>query len=196
MKSTLTALFFSLAFTTGCSMSHGDPKNPKTNPHPVKRYEVTATTDVPGPWDTVKGYLTFQVANVQCVPQDSFTGARNVPNTNFNFEMTRVDEKTWRGYFYRDFLQDEDYFGQGVCHWDTSNVGADFTAHGVSFTSSDVLDVFLNKGPQTNYFRKSFYADRSSAVNSVPGFSAINPQVTQQPDAFFPIAVTVKEVSP
>jgi hypothetical protein len=186
-------LIAALALITGCSLMHGDPKDPKKNPHPVKRYEVTAIANAPGPWDTVKGYVSFQVANVQCVPQDSFTGARNIPNTDFDFEMTRVGEKTWRGYFYRDFLRDGDYFGQGVCHWDTSSVGASFIVHGLSFTSSDVLDVFLQKGPQTSYFRKSFYGGQPYSFDSVPGFSAISPQVTQHPDAFFPIAVTVKQ---
>jgi hypothetical protein len=55
MRKILTALVFALTLTTGCSMTHGDPKNPKKNPHPIKRYEVTATTDAPGPWDAVKG---------------------------------------------------------------------------------------------------------------------------------------------
>ena len=177
-------------------MSHDDPKNPKKNPHPLKRYEVTATADAPGPWDTVKGYISFQVANVQCVPQDSFTGARNIPNTDFDFEMTRVDEKTWKGYFYRDFLQDEDYFGQGVCHWDTSGVGAEFITHGMSFTSTDLLDVFLRKGPQAEYFKKSQYLNHSSTLNSALVSSADTPEVVQHPDAFFPITVTVKEATP
>lgn len=178
-------------------MNHGNPENPKKNPHPVKRYEVTTTTKVTGPWDVVKGRVFFDVTNVECTPEDKFLGVHKIPkDVVIDFDMTRVDENTWKGYFYRDSIQDEDYYGLGVCHWDTSSAAAVFVAHGVTFTSSDVLDVFLHKGPQTNYFRKSFYEDHSSTVDNVPGFSAINPQVVQHPDAFFPITVIVKEATP
>jgi hypothetical protein len=177
-------------------MTHGDPKNPKKNPHPIKRYEVTATADAPGPWDVVKGYLSFKVSNVTCVPQGSLTGARNVPITDFDFEMKRVDEKTWKGYFYRDFLQDEDYFGLGICHWDTSGVGAEFIAHSVSFSSTDVLDVFLRNGSQAEYFKKSDYLNHSLAGDGALVSSVDTPEVIQHPENFFPIMVTVKEATP
>ncbi|WP_225563045.1 hypothetical protein [Rhodanobacter sp. DHG33] len=49
-------------------MTHGDPTNPKKNSHPIKRYEITATTDAPGPWDSVKGYIAYEVTNPECVP--------------------------------------------------------------------------------------------------------------------------------
>ena len=177
-------------------MTHGDPKNPKKNPHPVKRYEVTATADAPGPWDAVSGTVFFDVINKECVPRDSFTGGQNVPNTGYNFEMIRVDDKTWKGYFYRDALIDEDYFGQGLCHWDETGAGARFIAHGISFNSNDLLSVFLGEGQQVNYFKKNFYTDHSSSITSVPGFSSVNPQFVQNPEAFFSITVNVKESTP
>ncbi len=60
-------------------MAHGDPKNPRKNPHPAQRYEVIATADAPGPWDSVQGAAFFDVTNVACVPKGAFTGGRNVP---------------------------------------------------------------------------------------------------------------------
>ncbi|WP_158883673.1 hypothetical protein [Rhodanobacter sp. L36] len=178
-------------------MNHGDPKNPKKNPHPVKRYEVTATAEAPGPWDSVKGIVFFEVLNAACTPEDKFLGVHAIPrDVPVDFKMIRIDEKTWKGYFYRDSMRDEDYYGLGICHWEASGVSAIFTAHGVTFASGDALDVFLRKGSQTSFFRKSFYEDRSSSLTSVPDFSAINPQVVQHPNDFFPISVNVKEAMP
>jgi hypothetical protein len=173
-------------------MAHGDPKNPKKNPHPVKRYEVTATVDAPGSWDAVKGYVSFKVANVDCVPQDSFTGARNVPNSNLEFEMTRVDGKTWKGYFYRDLLEDEDYFGLGICHWDVTQASPSFTAHGEDFVPGTGLE---NTKPYTEYFKKGDFTNRSQTSGGY-GTTPDDPEVIQHPDAFFPITVTVKEAMP
>ena len=179
-------------------MAHSDPNHPKKNPHPVQRYEVIATAKAPGqgPWEKVQGYVSFKVTNVDCVPQDSFTGARNVPNVNFYFEMTRSGPETWAGYFYRDALQDEDFFGRGVCKWGTSTVGVEFIAHGTSFTSSDLLETFVHQGPQTGYFKKSEFLNSTKNGEDALDFSSDNPQYIANPDAFFPIAVTVEEAKP
>lgn len=177
-------------------MTHGDPKNPKKNPHAVKRYEVTATADAPGPWDSVGGTVFFDVINNEdCVPRDSFTGGQNVPNTGDHFEMTRVDEKTWKGYFYRDALQDEDYFGMGVCHWDATGVGADFAVRGEKFNSSFLVKDFL-EGPQISYFKKSDYGEQALVRYGAPNYSPLRPEYTQNPTAFFPVTISIKEIAP
>ncbi len=177
-------------------MTHGDPKTPKKNPHPVKRYEVIATADAPGPWDAVSSYLNYEVVNPACTPEDKFLGVHEMPRiVGQDIEMTKVDDKTWKGYFYRDLIQDEDYYGLGICHWDTTSVSADFVVHGETFGSGDVLEVLLQKGPQTMYFKKSDFTDRS-LKDGGDGFSSVYPQYVKQPDAFFPITVTVKEATP
>jgi hypothetical protein len=193
---TTVALLFTFALTTGCSMTHGDPKNPKKNPHPVKRYEVIATSEAPGPWDSVKGYLSYEVVNPACTPEDKFLGVHAIPqDVGHDIEMTRVDEKTWKGYFYRDFMQDEDYYGLGICHWDATSVGGVFVVHGETFGSGDTLEMLLNKGPQTQYFKKSDFLNRSLTDGGY-GTTATDPEVAKHPDVFFPITVTVKESTP
>jgi hypothetical protein len=196
MKSTLTAFLFSLVLTTGCSMTHSDPKNPKKNPHPMKRYEVTATADAPGPWDSVKGVAYFDVINISCVPQDSFTGARDVPSNGYDFELTRIDNKTWKGYFYQDFFVDEDYFGQGVCHWDTTGVGTVFAVRGEKFSSSFLLKDFLDRNPQVSYFKKSAYGDQTLVRYGAQAYFPLDPNVIEHLDAYFRITIAVKEVTP
>ena len=189
------ALILTIALTTGCSAMHGDPKNPEKNPHPVKRYEVTATVDSPGPWDSVKGVVFFDVVNAECVPQDTFTGGRNVPNTSYDFEMVPIGRNTWRGYFYRDALRDDDYFGKGVCHWDAAQVAPDFKVDGVGFGSSQLVDDAL-RSPQTDYFRKSDLSEQVKDLDSAPAFSVTRPEYKKNPDGFFPVTLTIKEANP
>jgi hypothetical protein len=192
-----TALTLLLALTTGCSMTHGDPKKPAKNPHPVQRYEVTATSEAPGPWDSVKGYLEYQVVNPECTPEDKFLGEHAMPQiVGHDFEMIRVDENTWKGYFYRDFMRDEDYYGLGICHWVPSSVSAVFVADEVAFGSGAVFADFMRGGSQTEYFKKSAYGNLKLVRDGALDYSAINPEYIKNPDAFFPITVTVKEVAP
>jgi hypothetical protein len=182
-------------------MTHGDPKNPAKNPHPVKRYEVTATSDAPGPWDSIEGYIHYDVVKAddgiaKCVPMDSFLGEQSVPNIGVDIPMTRVDDHTWRGYFYRDALQDEDYFKLGVCHWDVTSVSVSTTAQGVRFGWGSMLDERLHKGAETRYFKKSVYGDRSFARYGAPDLDPADPEVLQHPDAYFQATIAVKESAP
>lgn len=177
-------------------MSHGDPDHPDKNPHPVQRYEIIATAEAPGPWDSVKGYLTYDVINQECTPENKFLGVHIMPrDVGLDIEMTRVDEKTWRGYFYRDYLQDDDYHGLGTCHWDVTSVAGVFTVHEKVFGPGSVFQDFLRNGPQTEYFRKSEYEDRSR-VGRTLSTTPDDPEVIRHPKAYFPMTVAVKEVSP
>jgi hypothetical protein len=180
----------------GCS--HGidianDDATGHLNQHPQKRYEVIATSHAPGPWDSLKGIAFFDVINKPCVPENSFTGGQAVPNTDIDISMTRVDDHTWKGYFYRDALQDEDYFGLGICHWDTTGVGIAAVAKGVRFNSSDMLVSLLRNGASTSYFKKSDYGDASKIRYGAADLTAEDPEVLQRPDAYFTVTISVKE---
>lgn len=174
-------------------MSHGDPKNPQRNPHPVKRYEIIATVDAPGSWDSVSGAVFFEVANLACTPEDKFLGVHaKTRDVTIDFEMAKMDERTWKGYFYRDSMLDEDYYGLGVCHWDVTQASPVFSVHGENFVPGSGLE---NIKPLTRYFEKSEFMDdsRTGAAFDLP---ANNPKYVHSPKAFFPITVTVKEVTP
>jgi hypothetical protein len=177
-------------------MTHGSPEKPAKNPHPVQRYEVTATSEAPGPWDSIIGYIHYDVINKKCVSMDSFLGEQNVPNIGIDMEMTRVDDHTWRGYFYRDALQDEDYYKLGVCHWDVTSVSANTMAQGVRFGWGGLFDELLHDSPETSYFKKSVYGDRSFAPYGAPNYSPLRPEYKQNPGEFFPVTIAVKEVTP
>jgi hypothetical protein len=182
-------------------MTHGSPEKPAKNPHPVKRYEVTATTEAPGPWDSIEGYIGYDIVKAddgiaKCVPMDSFLGEQSLTSIGVDIEMTRVDDHTWRGYFYRDALQDEDYYNLGVCHWDVTSVSVSTMAQGVRFAWSGPFNDLLHDSPETSYFKKSVYGDRSFARYGAPDYSPLRPEYKQNPSEFFPVTIAVKEVTP
>jgi hypothetical protein len=194
------AFILVLTLTTGCSMTHGDPTKPAKNPHPVKRYEVTATSDAPGPWDSIEGYIGYGIVKAddgiaKCVPMDSFLGEQSLTSIGIDIEMTRVNDRTWRGYFYRDALLDEDYYNLGVCHWDVTSVGVAADAQGVRFGWGGLFDE-LHDSPETSYFKKSVYGDQSFARYGAPELTSADPEVIQHPAAYFRTTVTVKESKP
>jgi len=56
-----------------------------------------------------------------------------------------------------------------------------------------LLEEILQKGSQTEYFKKSSYGDRNLIGIGTLNFSAINHEYIKNPDAFFPITLTIKE---
>jgi hypothetical protein len=194
----VVALLFTLALITGCSMAHGDPAHPELNPHPKQRYEVTVTVDAPGPFDSVKGHVWYAIANPECTPKNLLEGVHNLPaDVDRTIVLTRVDDHTYHGYFYRDLLQGEDYFGKGICRWEVSGAGANFMVHGLLFPASvNPFDIYtghpLDLGRTKTFpFSVKQFFDRSlndeNALIAGSGGGA---------DKTFDIMVTVKEVEP
>lgn len=193
-------LAFLFSLTTACSSAMDQQPNIKLNPHPRQRYELIVTVDAPGPWDKASASAAYEVSNVECTPKNTFEGVHKVPNTVRSFELTRVDDKTYRGYFYRDLLLDEDYFGLGVCHWALQSVGPDFKIHGEIFGADLTLQKVVGQKTETSYFKKKEYSDQSinnGVALEWPAYSNDSmEEVAKEPDAFFPITVTAKEVKP
>ncbi|MFN6506813.1 hypothetical protein [Xanthomonas translucens] len=166
------------------------------NPHPVKRYEVIATSHAPGPWDSIKAYIGYDVINAKCVPMIPFIGEQYMPNTGLDVPMVRVDDHTWKGYFYRDALQDEDYFKLGVCHWDVTSVSVNAIAQGVKFNWGNGLEPLLRDGQQKNYFKKSVYRDQSMVGYPALTLNHTDTEVFERPEDYFTVTIAVKEANP
>lgn len=193
-----------LAFTATACASHMkysiDQSAIHDNPHPHQKYEVIVTSNAPGPWDSVQGFVGYTVTNAKCVPPLPLEGAREVPNTGRKFKLTTTDGgKTWIGYFYRYMVRDEDYFGLGVCHWDIESVGPGFYVHGEVFGRGLVLKDMLVPKTYTSYFKKAEYFNKSlggGALAWPADDKESRKEVAAAPDAFFPMTITVREINP
>lgn len=98
----------------------------KLNPSPQQGYELVLTLkDAPGPFAVVEGVAQYDARNYAAC-------GRIVPATDTAGRITsqepialrQVGENEYRGTFYLDRMQDEDYYGRGVCHWALTGVGA------------------------------------------------------------------------
>ena len=191
------------ATTTACSSSMKysvSQSDIHDNPRPQQKYEVIVTSDAPGPWDSVEASVLYTVTNDECVPLTPIEGARLTPDTLRTFKVTSSDGgKTWIGYFYRDAIEDADYFGRGVCHWDVESVGPSFTVHGENFGPDADLSEMLTAKTYTTNFLKAQYFDKAITDNLPATGRRMNDaeavaEVARDPGAFFPMTITVKEV--
>jgi hypothetical protein len=166
----------------------------KQNPHPVKRYEITMTIDgAPGPFDSIEGHMQFDISNPLCAPQDPVSGARPTPIERPPIVFTRVSGETYKGTVYLDLIQDDDYYGLGICHWSMTAAVVSLNVHGLSFSSNASADEIVTQKAKLQYFDKASYLDKVSKDYSDAGI-AITDYITQHPDEFFSVKMTGKEI--
>ncbi|WP_454691102.1 hypothetical protein [Achromobacter aloeverae] len=123
------------------------------------KYEITATVSDPSlAFEPVQGYADYVVDTPNCVPLTRFTGATIVPEYRAPIELRRVAPNTYRGELVFDLPKDEDYYGQGVCHWTLVAVSADLHRHKVNFSPALYKDKLLATGKVVRYFSKKSYA--------------------------------------
>lgn len=153
--------------TTGCN-SAMKTLDIKHNPHPKMRYEITLTFEhAPGPFESVTGYMQHQVLDKRCVPESFFEGARIMPDNPIDFAFARITDHKYVGTVYLDLLQDENYFGLGVCHWTMTLAGVSIKAQAASFETSISLENIVAQRPATAYLPKRAYFETVSESNVI-----------------------------
>lgn len=135
----------------------------KLNPEPRMRYEITATVHgAPGPFERIDGHVDYEVSNPACVPMTPVMGATVVPRKRVPVTFARSGDGQFRGEIYMDYLKDEDYFGQGVCHWAVVGATADFHHREVNFSPAIYKDDILGNREVVKYFSKRSYEHADS----------------------------------
>ena len=183
--------------TNACSSSMNTP-DIKRNPSPKVRYEITLTiTDAPGRFDSAEGYVSYEVTNEQCAPFEKFAGIyRKPPSQHPSFSLARVSDNEYKGIVYLDLLQDEDYYGLGVCHWKPINVGAQLKAGKVAFSPYISVDKVASQQSSMQYFYRSDYgietSSHSDSATSLLG-SPVTDYLEKHPELRFEIIMTAKE---
>jgi len=154
----ITALLLSLtSLAYGATMNNPDIK---LNPNPRMRYEITVTVEnAPGPFDRVEGTVDYKVANRECVPLTPVVGATVVPQKRVTMQLTPVGNNVYRGYLFADLMQDEDYYGMGVCHWTVVGANADFSHAIIDFSPAIFKEDILKNGAVKKYFANESYTD-------------------------------------
>lgn len=145
------------------------------NPSPVQEYQVTLTIDgAPGPFKSVEGTTQYDVMNEsECGEYLESVGVRPRVTTNEPFTLTRISEVEYRGTVYMDLIQDADYFGNGVCRWELTEVRARLRATGDAKETRFVPDIsvesLLAQESKKQYFWAGYYP-REEGYDDFPAF--------------------------
>lgn len=146
----------------------------KLNPSPQQGYELVLTLkDAPGPFAVVEGVAQYDVSNHRdCGRVLRATGTASRITSQELVELHKVDENEYRGTFHLDRMQDEDYYGRGVCHWTLTGVGAMLRA--TTGEADTRFLTFIDKermhagSPLTRYYPRADYP----RIEEITGYGA------------------------
>ncbi|MGE7136120.1 hypothetical protein ACQKIE_00615 [Luteibacter sp. NPDC031894] len=188
----LVSLLPLISFADGTAMNKPDVK---LNPHPRMRYEITVQVEgAPGPFDRVEGVVDYRVANEACVPLTPVTGATVAPEKRVPIALTRTGDGVYKGEMFADLLQDEDYFGKGVCHWSVVAASANLFVKKVDFSAPLFRDDLFNGKYTTRYYSNRSYA--TTQLDRIDVGEADRAQYQDEARATFSITVRAEEKRP
>lgn len=174
----------------------------KLNPNPRKAYELTLTLDeAPGAFGLVQGAAQYDVSNeAECGKIQPETGTAGRITSQEDFALKKISDTEYRGTVYLDLMQDEDYYGRGVCHWEFSGAsvllkatGAEEETRFLSFIEGKTVTA---QQPQTKHYWKKGYPRSES--ESFPDTGELSPDKFKPEirDNLFTITLAAKEVAP
>ncbi len=171
----------------GCSMNATpDPaeliKRYKENPHPRQAYRVTLTiADAPGPLASIKAYATYEIQGETCLlPRDNnFDGDQLAPNRrSLPVQFTKVSETEYVATVHADRMLDADYYGRGVCHWQSTGTHVRLKATGAEGETEFIAGLsgedLTSQARRPLFFLKRNYP--STGVKNYPDFGAERPE--------------------
>lgn len=180
--------------TAEADVAEGGRGLARLNPQPRLAYEVTLKIkDAPGPFALVKGGAQYDVVNeAECGRINPATGTAGRITSHEEVVLRRVAEDEYRGTLYLDLLQDDDYFGRGVCRWEFTGASVTLRATGVEgetrFLSFITAGAVMNDGVVTRYYPLADYVRAKDAAPTLEQPTTRNfPQSGKEsPDDYLP----------
>nr|WP_312131837.1 hypothetical protein [Stenotrophomonas pavanii] len=175
----------------------------RLNPVPKQAYELVLTVkDAPGPFAVVEGVAQYDVSNYEdCGRVIWSTGTASRITSQEPVELRRTGENEYRGTFYLDRMQDQNYYDRGTCHWTLTGVGAMLRA--TTGEADTRFLTFIDKkrmdagSPLTLYYPKTAYPRAELAAN-FPASGKEDPSAYKEElrDALFSTTTTVRTLAP
>lgn len=155
----------------------------RLNPAPKQGYEVVAhIVGAPGPLKPLGATARYQAQGCSYVT-NAWAGARGVPEMVLPLKLVSQDGTRYVATFYRDAMQDADYFGNGTCHWDLTGIAIGLSSSGdrndTAFSSGLALESLLKGQPVTLYYLKRNYGRPDPdhiPVDGQPTLDGIRPE--------------------
>mgnify|MGYP000961044086 FL=1 len=212
MTALITAAVFSALSLNACgssekSMSIQEQTEARfqLNPHPKQAYRLKIKiNDAPGPLVSMNDtYIRYMARDCSYVI-NHIEGVTSHPRKYVDIPLRQVGKNEYEASFYFDAVQDEDYFGEGVCHWKPDGFGGTFKATGkeeeTGFTISDVMRNLLEKKTLTKYYWKWSYPYFTREDGSISpdfvNFGITSPELysAEEHKEMFTITVTLEEI--
>jgi len=212
MTALMTAAVFSVLSLNACggsekSMSIQEQTEARfqLNPHPKQAYRLRIKiNDAPGPLVSMNDtYIRYMARDCSYVI-NHIEGVTSHPRKYVDIPLRQVGKDEYEASFYFDAVQDEDYFGEGVCHWKPDGFGGTFKATGkeeeTGFTISDVMRNLLEKKTLTKYYWKWSYPYFTREDGSISpdfvNFGITSPELysAEEHKEMFTITVTLEEI--
>ena len=212
MTALMTAAVFSVLSLNACggsekSMSIQEQTEARfqLNPHPKQAYRLRIKiNDAPGPLVSMNDtYIRYMARDCSYVI-NHIEGVTSHPRKYVDIPLRQVGKDEYEASFYFDAVQDEDYFGEGVCHWKPDGFGGTFKATGkeeeTGFTISDVMRNLLEKKTLTKYYWKWSYPyftrEDGSISPDLVNFGITSPELysAEEHKEMFTITITLEEI--
>lgn len=135
----------------------------RLNPDPTQAYWITLRIDnAPGDFKYVKGGAQYDVVNEdECGRTHPMTGLPARMTSLEDMQLTRISDTEYRGLVYADYMQDEDYYGRGVCRWQLTGANATLKATGAHEETRFFADIdgsaVLSGAPRTLYHARHLF---------------------------------------
>ena len=177
------------------------------NPQPKQAYRLMIKiNDAPGPLQLMGKMGVGYKAEDCTYIINQFEGAPAHPEKNVQFDIHQINEFEYESIVYADAVLNEDYFGDGVCHWNPEGFGFSLSATGkpeeTRFNFSDILEKLLSKKTLTQYYWKWTYPfskkeDGTLYTDSVH-YGIVSPELydAEKHKEMFSITVSLEEIQP
>jgi len=210
MRASLLAMIFPVALSLSSCTPFGNdagsrPPPIRLNPHPVRAYRVVLTLDdAPGPFRKVEGIADYTAKyrdepSRTCGYMAGGVGAFIPLSWSEPFELKKTSEDTYEGVIHADGMLDEDYDGEGVCHWEMIEVRARLRAN--DNQTDTRFAPFIRTTPDmietssTRYFWKGVYANPEFSQHT--SFGQSDPaRINRKREDLFVIQMVIREVRP
>ena len=175
------------------------------NPHPKQAYRLRIKiNDAPGPLKLMGNMSVGYKAENCSYIINHIEGAPANPEKRVRTVIRQLGEFEYETVVYADAMQDEDYFGEGICHWKPEGFGVAFKATGspdeTKFNFGDFLDDLIEKKMLVKYYWKWAYPyskrEDGSLYSDSVDFGIVSPEIysPEEHKKMFTITVTLEEV--
>lgn len=210
----MTAAVFSVLSLNACgssekSMSIQEQTEARfqLNPHPKQTYRLRIKiNDAPGSLKLIGKFgVGYKAENCTYII-NQIEGAPAKPEKDLQTDIRQLGDFEYETVVYADALLDEDYFGEGICHWQLEGFGVSLKATGspeeTEFNFSDIMKHLLEEKTLTKYYWKWSYPYFTREDGSISpdfvNFGITSPELysAEEHKEMFTITVTLEEAKP